>query len=179
MIDVRTSRQFGTKLFRKNFQVGNFLSQYKVNRYLASSVNLYRFTHFLDFPSGSIFVNCLLGKHPQSPLNATCSVGYAFILNTFTSWLLRNLHRSSIFYKRKNENMKTWKHGRSCHWLFMWCMAIHFPTNCRETLWATRPQVTKVAMLGYNFIPSWVKNFVPTWHKVKNVGNRKTKITST
>jgi len=54
-----------------------------------------------------------------------------------------------------------------------------FPTNCREALWATRPQVTKVAMLGYNFIPSWVKNFVPTWHKVKNVGNRKMRITST
>ena len=72
---------------------------------LASSVNLYRFTHFLDFPSGSIFANCLLGKHPQSPLNATCSVGYAFILNTFTYCILRNLHRSSIFHKRKNENM--------------------------------------------------------------------------
>ncbi|MDY3232303.1 MAG: hypothetical protein SOX46_12155 [Clostridiaceae bacterium] len=54
-----------------------------------------------------------------------------------------------------------------------------FPTYCREALWATRPQVTKVAMLGYNFIPSWVKNFVPTWHKVKNVGNRKMRITST
>jgi len=51
---------------------------------LASSVNLYRFTHFLDFPAGSIFVNCLLGKHPQSPLNATYGVGCAFILNTFT-----------------------------------------------------------------------------------------------
>ena len=51
---------------------------------LASSVNLYRFTHFLDFPSGSIFVNCLLGQHPQSPLNATYGVGCAFILNTFT-----------------------------------------------------------------------------------------------
>ena len=72
---------------------------------LESSVNLYRFTHFLDFPAGSIFVNCLLGKHPQSPLNATCGVGCAFILNTFTYWLLRNLHRSSIFYKRKNENI--------------------------------------------------------------------------
>ena len=58
--------------------------KYKVNHYLASSVNLYRFTHFLDFPFGSIFANCLLGKHPQSPLNATCGVGCAFILNTFT-----------------------------------------------------------------------------------------------
>lgn len=56
---------------------------------------------------------------------------------------------------------------------------IVFPTNCWEVLWAPRQQVTKVAMLGYNFIPSWLKNFVPTWHKVKNVGNRKTRITST
>ena len=52
---------------------------------LASRVNLYRFTHFLDFPFGSIFANCLLGKLPQSPLNATCGVSCAFILNTFTS----------------------------------------------------------------------------------------------
>ena len=43
---------------------------------LASSVNLHRFTHFLDFPSGSIFANCLLGKHPQSPLNGICDTGY-------------------------------------------------------------------------------------------------------
>ena len=78
-----------------------FYERYK----LASSVNLYRFTHFLDFPAGSIFVNCLLGKHPQSPLNATCGVGCAFILNAFTYGLLRNLHRSSISHKRKNENM--------------------------------------------------------------------------
>ena len=35
-------------------------------------------------PRGEIFVNCLLGKHPQSPLNDTYGVGCAFILNTFT-----------------------------------------------------------------------------------------------
>ena len=85
--------------------LGIILPAYHRRYKLASSVNLYRFTHFLDLPSGSIFVNCLLGKHPQSPLNATCGVGCAFILNTFTYWLLRNLHRSSIFHKRKNENM--------------------------------------------------------------------------
>ena len=85
--------------------LGIILPTYYRRYKLASSVNLYRFTHFLDFPSGSIFVNCLLGKHPQSPLNATCGVGCAFILNTFTYWFLRNLHRSSIFHKRKNENM--------------------------------------------------------------------------
>ena len=85
--------------------LGIILPAYYRRYKLASSVNLYRFTHFLDFPAESIFVNCLLGKHPQSPLNATCGVGCAFILNTFTYWLLRNLHISSIFHKWKNENM--------------------------------------------------------------------------
>ena len=94
----------GVSVFIPN--LGIILPVYYRRYKLASSVNLYRFTHFLDFPSGSIFVNCLLGKHPQSPLNATCAVGCAFILNTFTYWLLRNLHRSSIPYKRK---MKTWE----------------------------------------------------------------------
>ena len=78
--------------------LGIILPTYYRRYKLASSVNLYRFTHFLDFPSGSIFVNCLLGT-------ATCGVDCAFILNTFTYCLLRNLHRSSIFHKRKNENM--------------------------------------------------------------------------
>ena len=55
----------------------------------ASSVNLYRFTYFLDFPSGSIFANCLLGKHPQSPLNGTCDTGCT-IFNRFV--------RSKIFH---------------------------------------------------------------------------------
>ena len=64
--------------------LGIILPVYYRRYKLASSANLYRFTHFLDFPSGSIFVNCLLGKHPQSLLNATCGVGCAFILNTFT-----------------------------------------------------------------------------------------------
>ena len=86
--------------------LGIILPVYYRRYKLASSVNLYRFTHFLDFPSGSIFVNCLLGQHPQSPLNATSGVGCAFILNTFTYWLLRNLHWSSIPHKRK---MKTWE----------------------------------------------------------------------
>ena len=70
------------RLFISN--LGIILPIYYRRYKLASSVNLYRFTHFLDFPSGSIFVNCLLGKHPQSLLNATCGVGCAFILNTFT-----------------------------------------------------------------------------------------------
>ena len=32
-----------------------------------NSVNLYRFTHFLDFPSGSIFTNLLVGEASPSP----------------------------------------------------------------------------------------------------------------
>ena len=34
---------------------------------LASSVNLYRFTHFLDFPSGAIFANLLVGAASPIP----------------------------------------------------------------------------------------------------------------
>ena len=59
------------------------------------------FPTFHDFSSGNLCKFSLLGEHPQSLLNATCGVGYAFILNTFIYWLLRNLHRSSISHKRK------------------------------------------------------------------------------
>jgi len=124
------------------------------------------FPAFHDFPSGNLCKFSLLGEHPQSPLNATCGVGCAFILNAFTYGLLRNLHRSSISHKRKK-----WKHGKSCPWLFMWCVAIHFPTNCRGVLWATRPQVTKMPMVGYNFIPSWDEklraNLAQRWKRRK------------
>ena len=34
---------------------------------LASSVNLYRFTHFLDFPFGAIFANLLVGEASPIP----------------------------------------------------------------------------------------------------------------
>ena len=34
---------------------------------LASSVNLYRFTHFLDFPFGTIFANLLVGEASPIP----------------------------------------------------------------------------------------------------------------
>ena len=34
---------------------------------LASSVNLYRFTHFLDFTSGAIFANLLVGEASPIP----------------------------------------------------------------------------------------------------------------
>ena len=34
---------------------------------MASNVNLYRFTHFLDFPSGAIFANLLVGEASPIP----------------------------------------------------------------------------------------------------------------
>jgi hypothetical protein len=36
---------------------------------LASSVNLYRFTHFLDFPFGAIFANLLVGAASPIPFD--------------------------------------------------------------------------------------------------------------
>ena len=42
------------------------------------------FPTFHDFPSGNLCKFSLLGEPPQSLLNATCGVGCAFILNTFT-----------------------------------------------------------------------------------------------
>ena len=59
------------------------------------------FPTFHDFPSGNLCKFSLLGEHPQSPLNATCGVGCAFILNASIYWLLRNLHRSPFFQNRK------------------------------------------------------------------------------
>ncbi len=72
--------------------LGRILTYILLFHKLASSVNLYRFTHFLDFLSGSIFANCLLGKHPQSPLNGICDTGYSFILNAFVDNLYRFTH---------------------------------------------------------------------------------------
>ena len=54
---------------------------------LASSVNLYRFTHFLDFLAGSIFANCLLGEASPSP---------------FERYLRYRLHDFRSFYKKQN-----------------------------------------------------------------------------
>ena len=50
---------------------------------LASSANLYRFTHFRKITFGCFFANCLLGQHPQSPLKSSCDDGCSFILNDF------------------------------------------------------------------------------------------------
>ena len=71
-------------------------------RKLASSVNLYRFTHFLDFPSGSIFANCLLGKHPQAPLNGICDTGCT-IFNRF----VRNKFFHLYLYSKKVMTVKS------------------------------------------------------------------------
>ena len=61
---------------------------------LASSANLYRFTNLQAGQTGpylQILANCppdtsaqiaCWGERPQSPLNVTCGVGCAFILNT-------------------------------------------------------------------------------------------------
>ena len=54
---------------------------------LASSVNLYRFTHFLDFPSGSIFTNLLVGEASPSP---------------FERYLRYRLHDFQSFCKKQN-----------------------------------------------------------------------------
>ena len=51
---------------------------------LASSVNLYRFTHFFNFAAGSIFKNCLLGQRPQSPRTSPSDDGYAAKLLTIS-----------------------------------------------------------------------------------------------
>ena len=63
---------------------------------LASSVNLYRFTHFLDFPSGSILANCLLGKHPQSPLNGICDTGCTI----FNRFVRRKIFHFYLYIKK-------------------------------------------------------------------------------
>ena len=50
---------------------------------LASSVNLYRFTHFLDFPSGAIFANLLVEEASPIPFERYLRYRRSFILNVF------------------------------------------------------------------------------------------------
>ena len=47
--------------------LGIILPVYNRRYKLASSVNLYRFTHFLDFPFGAIFANLLVGEASPIP----------------------------------------------------------------------------------------------------------------
>ena len=51
---------------------------------LASSVNLYRFTHFLDFPSGAIFANLLVGASVPNPLWTVSAIPAARSFWTFS-----------------------------------------------------------------------------------------------
>ena len=50
-------------MFGKVIEILVLIGRYK----LASSVNLYRFTHFLDFPFGAIFANLLVGEASPIP----------------------------------------------------------------------------------------------------------------
>ena len=49
--------------------LGIILPAYHRRYKLASSVNLYRFTHFLDFPFGAIFANLLVGEASPIPFD--------------------------------------------------------------------------------------------------------------
>ena len=51
---------------------------------LASSVNLYRFTHFLELSFGPFFANLLVGVVPQSPRTSSADDGYAAKLLTIS-----------------------------------------------------------------------------------------------
>ena len=104
-VGLGTSAQFGRRCISFYSQLGNnFAHVYALQ--IGKQCKPVQVHLFTKIPPEEKFsqIACW-GKHPQSPLNATCGVSCAFILNTFTYWLLRNLHRSSIFYKRKNENM--------------------------------------------------------------------------
>ena len=50
-------------------KLGIILPIYYERYKLASSVNLYRFTHFLDFPFGAIFANLLVGEASPIPFD--------------------------------------------------------------------------------------------------------------
>lgn len=67
--------------------LGIILPVYYRRYKLASSANLYRFTHFLDFPSGSIFANLLVGEASPSP---------------FERYLRYRLHDFQSFCEKQN-----------------------------------------------------------------------------
>lgn len=80
-------------------KLGMILTDILTFHKLASSANLYRFTHFRKITFGCFFENCLLGQHPQSPSNIIFDDGCSFILNVLMKSFLektlrRNLHRS-------------------------------------------------------------------------------------
>ena len=51
---------------------------------LASSVNLYRFTHFLELSFGPFFANLLVGVTPNPPRTSSADDGYAAKLLTIS-----------------------------------------------------------------------------------------------
>ena len=94
--------------------LGRILTYILLFHKLASSVNLYRFTHFLDFLSGSIFANCLLRKHPQSPLNGICDTGYSFILNAFVDTTSGQIVQKTLNGEDINWYAKHFRHFSKC-----------------------------------------------------------------
>ena len=62
-----------------------------MNNKLASSVNKALFAHFLKLSFGPIFKNCLLGPHPQTPLNNIYDVGYMVVLTTYSLCIVLTL----------------------------------------------------------------------------------------
>ena len=61
---------------------------------LASSVNLYRFTHFLDFPFGAIFANLLVGAASPIPFER------------YLRYRLR-IHSERFSYRQQKRNATT------------------------------------------------------------------------
>ena len=119
------------------------------------------FPTFHDFPSGNLCKFSLLGEHPQSPLNSTCGVGCAFILNTFTYGLLRNLHRSSISHNRKNKMQDK---------LFLIIFVMRdnpLPDKLSGSIVGESPTSEKRCKRSDETSASLaIGNFVPSWHKV-------------
>lgn len=75
-------------------------------RKLASSVNLYKFTHFLDFPLGQSLQIACWGKHPQAPLNGICDTSCT-IFQSFCK--KQNFSFSSL--QQKSDDRKITKRG--------------------------------------------------------------------
>lgn len=122
-VEFGTSTQLGWRCVGFYSQVGNNFARILWALQIGRLWEADPFPTFQDLPSGNLCKFSLLGEHHQSPLNATCGVGCAFILNTSIYWLLRNLHRSSISHKRKMKIQDKLSLN------IFWRVTIHFPTN--------------------------------------------------
>ena len=71
---------------------------------LASSVNLYRFTYFLDFPSGAIFANLLVGE--ASPIPFERYLRYRLLVHS-ERFLEKEKTWTTILPTRKEYNIST------------------------------------------------------------------------